>query len=421
MRFHTFAAMGVAAALGAGTAAAQDRAGRFVERDQNRDGVLSQEEYTSTGGHPGNFRALDVNGDGVLSRGEFVDRTGTAEAAAVPAPAPPSGAVLPNILRPSDPGFRSAAGPDFQRLDTNYDQILQRAEWTGTSADFRRMDTNADNHVTTSEWVAYEAAVNQGRFVKYREFGVLDYDNDGRMSRREWNGDRVAFERMDANNDGWVSAAEYRAYDDDATLVKDRREFGVLDYDNDGRLSRREWNGDRVSFDRMDVNNDGWVTASEYRAYDDGTLVKDRRQFAVLDYDNDGMLSRREWNGDRVTFDRMDANNDGVVSYREYEVPVSGDTRSLRFRELDRNRDGMLTRAEWPTDRVTFDTLDRNRDGRLTSYEFADIRGLDDRFYRLDRDRDGMLERGEWQGTSSTFRALDRNRDGRLTRDEFLL
>ena len=82
MRFHSYAVLGLAATLAAGTASAQDRADRFVERDQNRDGVLSQAEYTSTGGHPGNFRALDVNGDGVLSRGEFVARNGAVEAPA---------------------------------------------------------------------------------------------------------------------------------------------------------------------------------------------------------------------------------------------------------------------------------------------------------------------------------------------------
>ena len=67
----------------AGVASAQDRAARFVERDANRDGVLTLHEYQSTGGHPGNFRALDTNGDGVLSRGEFVNRAGGIEDDAV--------------------------------------------------------------------------------------------------------------------------------------------------------------------------------------------------------------------------------------------------------------------------------------------------------------------------------------------------
>src|SRR5215203_6442275 len=81
MRLHTIA-LAATVVLSAGLASAQDRAGRFNERDANGDGVLSQDEYTSTGGHPGNFRALDLNGDGVLSRGEFVSRDGVVEAPA---------------------------------------------------------------------------------------------------------------------------------------------------------------------------------------------------------------------------------------------------------------------------------------------------------------------------------------------------
>ena len=77
--------------LCAGAASAQDRNARFNERDRNGDGVLSPNEYTSSGGHPGNFRALDTNNDGVLSRGEFVNRTGIEDDAVpeVPATRPP--------------------------------------------------------------------------------------------------------------------------------------------------------------------------------------------------------------------------------------------------------------------------------------------------------------------------------------------
>jgi YD repeat-containing protein len=305
MRFHRFASLAAGAALCAATASAQDRAERFVERDLNRDGVLSPSEYTGTGGHPGNFRALDVNNDGVLSRGEFVDRTGAVE-----------GRALPNVSGL----LGSAAGPEFQRMDRNRDSLLTRAEWSGDAATFRRMDANDDRYVTTSEYVAYHRAVNEGQLVK----------------------------------------------DPAGVLVKDAREFRVLDYDDDGRLTRREWNGDRREFDAMDLNNDGLLT------------------------------------------------------YNEYVSPVDDDLRSVRFRDLDRNRDGRLTRAESGLDRSTFGLLDRNNDGRVTREEFRDTRGLDDRFSRLDRDRDGRLERREWQGTLDAFRWFDRNRDGRVTRDEFL-
>src|SRR5918996_6302934 len=79
----------VASALTAAGAQAQDpgRTQRFEQRDRNKDGVLSRDEYVSTGGHPGNFRALDRNNDGVLSREEFGAGPASSTAPA-PAPAP---------------------------------------------------------------------------------------------------------------------------------------------------------------------------------------------------------------------------------------------------------------------------------------------------------------------------------------------
>ena len=55
MRLKTVIHMAAGVALCAGAASAQDRAGRFVERDANGDGLLSPHEYQTTGGHPGNF------------------------------------------------------------------------------------------------------------------------------------------------------------------------------------------------------------------------------------------------------------------------------------------------------------------------------------------------------------------------------
>src|SRR5262245_4589335 len=88
---------------------------RFRERDSNRDGYLSVEEY---GGHPGNFRALDQNRDGRLSRDEFVYRSRS----------------VPDEDFGTPSGNRSSELDDFTRMDRNHNGVISRNEWDG---DFR--------------------------------------------------------------------------------------------------------------------------------------------------------------------------------------------------------------------------------------------------------------------------------------------
>jgi hypothetical protein len=62
----------------------------------------------------------------------------------------------------------------------------------------------------------------------------------------------------------------------------------------------------------------------------------------------------------------------------------------MRFQGIDRNRDGVITRAEW---RRSFDDHDLNEDGRLTEDEFEDSfsRPARSEAYRAGYDR-GLIE-----------------------------
>lgn len=91
------------------------------------------------------------------------------------------------------------------------------------------------------------------------------------------------------------------------------------------------------------------------------------------------------------------------------------------FRSVDRNGDNRITRREWQYDPELFIRADRNRDDVLTEAEFlgdAIDRDPEDRFDDLDSNNNGRIERDEWHGTRDAFDWLDRDNDGRLSRAE---
>jgi Ca2+-binding EF-hand superfamily protein len=102
----------------------------------------------------------------------------------------------------------------------------------------------------------------------------------------------------------------------------------------------------------------------------------------------------------------------------------------MRFRGMDRNGDGVITRAEWRGSERSFDSHDRNRDGILSGSEVRaseqarfDRDGWDalvDQFDRTDSDNDGVISRSEWYGDRATFRRLDRDNNGVIRLTEFL-
>ena len=90
---------------------------------------------------------------------------------------------------------------------------------------------------------------------------------------------------------------------------------------------------------------------------------------------------------------------------------------SMRYRDMDRNRDGVITRAEWRGNEQSFRQHDRNGDGRLSADEVRaeDGSGIVRDFAAVDLDGNGHVTAQEWR---RAFTELDDNRDGSLTEDE---
>jgi Ca2+-binding EF-hand superfamily protein len=114
---------------------------------------------------------------------------------------------------------------------------------------------------------------------------------------------------------------------------------------------------------------------------------------------------------------------------------------TMRFRAMDTNRDGAISRTEWRGTEQSFRVHDwdgndmlsgdevrvggqRRRSTDVDDYDAAPNREFNDwtaeAFNSHDHDRDGRLDRSEWHYDLESFRRADRDRDGLLTRVEFL-
>jgi len=121
-------------------------------------------------------------------------------------------------------------------------------------------------------------------------------------------------------------------------------------------------------------------------------------RFRGMDRNGDGRITRREWRGNDNSFRNHDCNNDGVLSGEE----VRPGGKCAQLPPIVRNPP--ITRRNPPITR-------RN----------PIIEERTTRFRQMDVDRNGFVYPAEWAaGSRSDFDVLDRNNDGRLSLDEFV-
>jgi hypothetical protein len=85
---------------------------------------------------------------------------------------------------------------------------------------------------------------------------------------------------------------------------------------------------------------------------------------------------------------------------------------NIRFAEMDRNRDGVITRQEWRGSDRSFEVHDWNGDGRLAGDEVRQGASWPNR-------NQGQQSTAFWDWSEAQFRQLDRNGDNRLSRTEW--
>ena len=143
----------------------------------------------------------------------------------------------------------------------------------------------------------------------------FDKDDDGKISKAEIPTPGQILARFDTNGDGFIDRKELLK----ARPVHGGRIFTHVEKDKDGRISRQEFPEADARFASLDTNADGFVDRDEFRKARRGTRLDGAQFMAHFDDDKDGRVSRKEFPGPDHHFAHLDANEDGFID--KDEVP----------------------------------------------------------------------------------------------------
>ncbi|QOW23978.1 EF-hand domain-containing protein [Lysobacter sp. H23M47] len=191
-------------------------------------------------------------------------------------------------------GAESPRHDRWLSLDANKDGVIDRneaARHPRLVENFDRLDRNSDGKLERSELQRSHARRGSrrghdgergGRMGHWGGHGgmarhiALDADGDGRISKLEAEGSRLAerFAEIDTNKDGYLVRSELQT-DGDRRRAEFQRKaaerfdqrFKEADSNGDGRLSRAEyeaaWPGKAKMFAFLDEDRDGYLTRED--------------------------------------------------------------------------------------------------------------------------------------------------------------
>lgn len=251
-----------------------------------------------------------------------------------------------------------------------------------------------------------------------RKFLELDGNGDKAIERSEVPEDAGdAFENLlkhgDGNKDGKLQFEELRDLGRKLQALgpppggEDR--FKAQDKDHDGKVSRAEFQGPANLFDRLDANNDGFLEPGEARRglLDAGGPSPNpmlRERVLKMDKDKDGKITRDEFQGPQLLFKGLDNDGDGVVTQKELKESRPAENAPKSALEPSKE----AGKPEKPK-------ADSKPD---TTKAAAGLGQRIEKLKKMDKDNDGVISRKEYDGPPALFSRIDSDDNGKITQDE---
>jgi Ca2+-binding EF-hand superfamily protein len=146
----------------------------------------------------------------------------------------------------------------------------------------------------------------------------MDYDQDGFITRNEW---ERFFDDSDKNADKRLAPEEIGPFMDQEVMELDKGRlaaFDRLDINKNNGIEASEWPGKDKDFSYLDANHNRSLSREEFLSRD-GRFWNE--PFENLDFNDDGLIYRSEWLDSDSAFDKLDRDRNGVIERREFYNP----------------------------------------------------------------------------------------------------